>query len=57
MAYEIFSKRQQRIQGEPPDTYQDKTNPDELRVQIFYIWEKVWGKALYNDYFVVHTLI
>ena len=51
MEYELFSKRQQRIQGEIPDTYQYETIPDELRVQVLYIWGKVWGKADYNDYF------
>ena len=51
MEYEIFSKRQQRMQAENPDTYQDETIPQKLRVQILYIWQKVWEKAYYNDYF------
>ncbi len=50
MEYEIYSKRQQRMQSENPDTYQDETIPDELRVQIFYIWEKVWETAYENDF-------
>lgn len=48
MAYEIFSKRQQRIQGENPDTYQYETIPENLRVQIVHIWEKVWGTVYEN---------
>ena len=51
MTYVIFSKRQQRIQSEIPDTYPSETIPGELRVQVLYIWAKVWGKAHYNDYF------
>ncbi len=51
MEYELFSKRQQRRQGENPDPYQSETIPDELRVQVLYIWGKVWGKADYNNYF------
>ena len=50
MEYEIFSKRQQRMQAENPDTYQCETIPDPLRVQIFYIWEKVWETAYENDF-------
>ena len=50
MEYEIFSKRQQRMQNETPDTCQYETIPDELRVQIFYIWEKVWEKAYNNNF-------
>ena len=49
MEYELFSKRQQRMQGEIPDTYQYETIPDELRVQIFYIWGKMWGTPYYNN--------
>ena len=50
MEYEIYSKRQQRMQGEIPDTYQYETIPDELRVQILYIWEKVWETAYENNF-------
>ena len=50
MEYELFSQRQQRMRGEIPDTYQYETIPDELRVQILYIWEKVWGTANYNNF-------
>ena len=56
MEYELFSKRQQRMQGETPDTCQYETIPDGLRVQILYIWEKVWEKADYNDYFEAFEL-
>ena len=56
MEYELFSKRQQRIQGEHPDTYQYESIPKELRYQVLYIWEKVWEKARYNDYFGVFEL-
>ena len=50
MEYEVFSKRQQRKQGENPDTYQYETIPDELRVQIFYIWGKMWETPVYNNF-------
>ena len=50
MGYEIFSKRQKRIQGETPDTDQYETIPRGLRVQILYIWEKVWEKVDYNNF-------
>ena len=50
MEYELFSKRQQRMQGETPDTYQCESIPQRLRVQILYIWEKVWKKAYYNNF-------
>ena len=50
MKYEIFSKRQQRMQGETPDTYQYETIPRELRVQILYIWGKMWGTPYENNY-------
>lgn len=38
------------MQDENPNTYQYETIPRELRVQIFRIWERAWGKAYYNDY-------
>ena len=50
MEYELFSKRQQRIQGENPDTYQYETIPDKLRVQIFYIWGKIWETPFHNSF-------
>ena len=49
MEYELFSKRQKRIQGGIPDTDPYETIADELRVQVFYIWEKVCGTA-YNNF-------
>ncbi len=42
--YELFSKRQKRIRGDVPDVYQYDNIPHELRVQIFYIWQDVWGE-------------
>ena len=50
MEYEIFSKRQERIQGETPDMYQYESIPKKLRVQVLYIWEKVWETAYENDF-------
>ena len=50
MEYELFSKRQKRLRGEVPDVYQYDTIPDNLRVQVFYIWEKVWGEVDLNDF-------
>ena len=50
MEYEIFSTREQRLKGELPDTYQYETIPDELRVQIFYIWGKIWGTPYDNNF-------
>ena len=38
MEYKIFSKRQQRMPGETPDTYPSETIPKQLRVQIVHIW-------------------
>lgn len=49
MRYELFSKRQKRIRGEVPDVYQYETIPRELRVQVFYIWEKAWGQVYYDS--------
>ena len=50
MEYEIFSKRQQRKQSGNSDTCHYEKIPDELRVQVLYIWEKVWEKADYNSF-------
>ena len=50
MRYELFSKRQQRIRGEVPDVYQYETIPPELRVQVFYIWQDVWGEIRNSSY-------
>ena len=50
MEYEIFSRRQERIQNEIPDTYLYETIPDKLRGQIFYIWAKVWKEPYYNNF-------
>ncbi len=40
--FDIFSKRQKRIQGEIPDAYQYETIPHELRVQIVHIWRDLF---------------
>ena len=53
MEYEIYSERKRRMQNEIPDTYQYEIIPQKLRVQILYIWEKVWEKAYYNDFGVL----
>ena len=50
LEYELFSRRQKRLRGEVPDVYQYETIPKELRVQIFRIWEKVWGAVWENPY-------
>ena len=42
--YEIFSKRQKQMRGEAPDVYQYETIPQELRYQIVYIWQDIFGK-------------
>lgn len=41
--YDIFSKRQKRLQGEFPDVYQYEIIPDELRVQVIHIWRDAFG--------------
>ena len=46
--YELFSRRQKRCRGEVPDVYHYETIPEDLRVQIVHIWEKVWGTAYEN---------
>ena len=45
MRYELFSKRQKRIRGGVPDVYQYEVIPQELRVQVVYIWKDVWGEV------------
>ena len=50
MEYKIFSKRQQRMQGETPDTYPSETIPRELRVQVLHIWGKMWGTPYKNNF-------
>ena len=44
MKYDLFSKRQKRIRGEVPDVYQYETIPDQLRYQVSYIWQDIFGK-------------
>ena len=48
--HEIYSKREKRFRGEVPDSYQYEIIPNELRVQVFYIWGKVFGEIYYNDF-------
>ena len=38
------------MQNETPDTYQYETIPRELRVQILYIWGKMWGTPYENNF-------
>lgn len=44
MKYELFSKHQKRLRGEVPDVYQYDTIPSQLRHQVFYIWQDIFGK-------------
>ena len=44
MSYELFSKRQQRARGKVPDVYKYDTIPSQLRYQVFYIWQDIFGK-------------
>ena len=44
--FKIFSERQKHLRGEVLDVYQYETIPPELRVQIIYIWETVFGKPI-----------
>ncbi len=48
--YEIYSKREKQNLGEVTDVYQYDIIPEELRVKIFYIWQKSFGKVYYNDF-------
>ena len=41
--YELFSKRQKRLQGKVPDVYQYEDIPQRLRVQVVHIWEDAFG--------------
>ena len=41
--YDIFSKRQKRLQGEFPDVYQYETIPNELRGQVIHLWRDAFG--------------
>ena len=50
MEYKIYSERQQRMQGETPDTYPSETISQKLRVQVLHIWGKVWKKAYENNF-------
>ena len=42
--FELFSKRQKKLRGEIPDIYQYDEIPNQLRVQIIYIWKDTIGK-------------
>ena len=50
MEYKIFSKRQQRIQGEIPDTDESESIPKELRVQIVHIWRDILKSVSFQSY-------
>ena len=41
--FDLFSKRQRRLLGNPPDVYQYKTLPQKFRVQVAYILEDLFG--------------
>ena len=46
--YELFSKRQKRLQGEVPDVYRYDDISQELRVQIVHIWRAVLRDSRYS---------
>ena len=48
--FDLFSKRQKRLQGEIPDVYSYDEIPNPLRVQIVHIWKDALGDDNeYND--------
>ena len=47
--HNLFSKRQKRLRGEVPDVYQYEIIPPQLRYQIFYIWQDIFGQIGYGD--------
>ncbi len=47
-AFDIFSKRQKKLQGEVPDVYQHEVIPEKLRVQVIHIWREVFGMPYRN---------
>ena len=49
MRYEIFSKQQKRLRGEVPDVYQYDTIPSQVRYQVAYIWQDIFGKRNSNN--------
>ena len=44
MKYELFSKQQKQLRGEVPDVYKYDTIPSQLRYQVSYIWQDIFGK-------------
>lgn len=46
---EIFSIRQKKARGEAPDVYKYDTFPEELRVQLTYIWMEAIGDLRNSD--------
>lgn len=53
-AFETFHERQERLQGELPDTYIYDSMPTPLRIQVVQIMEDVLGDdAAYNDQYGV----
>lgn len=45
-SYDIFSKRQKKLRGEPPDVYVYDEIPEPLRVQVVHIWKDAFGNIL-----------
>ena len=41
--FEVFSKRQKKLRGEVPDVYVYNELPQQLKVQIIYIWKDALG--------------
>ena len=51
MIFELFSKRQKKLNGDIPDIYTYDNLPNPLRVQIVHIWYDVLGTTVdYNGY-------
>ena len=44
--FDIFSKRQKKLQGEMPDVYIYDDLPYPLRVQIVQVWEAIIGNQM-----------
>ena len=51
MEYEIFSRRQERIQNEIPETYLYETIPDKLRSSDFLYLGERCGEEPYENNF------
>ena len=55
MIFELFSKRQKKLNGDIPDIYTYDNIPNTLRVQIVHIWHDVLGNG--NDYSSYHKKV